>query len=83
MLRTYKAIIKSDNRLKWFEEQPEITVKDKELFVYVTILEQDAPRPIKSNKARNTLVEFFRNSPLYDSGIDLEREKDLPLKEKI
>ena len=26
---------------------------------------------------QNSLVEFFENSPLYDSGIDLERGKDL------
>ena len=26
---------------------------------------------------KNNLVEFFENSPLYNSGIDLERDKDL------
>ena len=25
---------------------------------------------------QNSLVEFFENSPLYNSGIDLERDKD-------
>jgi len=25
---------------------------------------------------QNSLVEFFENSPLYDSGINLERDKD-------
>ena len=29
------------------------------------------------NEPRNSLVEFFENSPLYDSGIELERNKDL------
>ena len=25
-----------------------------------------------------SLIEFFRNSPLYDSGIDLERTREFP-----
>jgi len=28
------------------------------------------------NEPQNSLVEFFENSPLYDSGINLERDKD-------
>ena len=28
------------------------------------------------NEPQNSLVEFFENSPLYNSGIDLERDKD-------
>ena len=29
------------------------------------------------NDDKNTLVEFFENSPLYNSGINLERDRDL------
>jgi len=29
------------------------------------------------NEPRNSLLEFFENSPLYDSGIELERNRDL------
>jgi len=28
------------------------------------------------NKPQNSLIEFFENSPLYNSGIELERDKD-------
>jgi hypothetical protein len=32
---------------------------------------------------KNNLVEFFENSPLYNSGIDLERDKDLGREVKL
>jgi hypothetical protein len=32
---------------------------------------------------KSTLVEFFENSPLYDSGIDLERDKDFGREVKL
>ena len=35
------------------------------------------------NDPQNSLVEFFENSPLYNSGIDLERDKDLGREVKL
>jgi hypothetical protein len=35
------------------------------------------------NKPRNNLVEFFENSPLYNSGIEVERDKDFGREVKI
>jgi len=32
---------------------------------------------------KNNLVEFFENSPLYNSGINLERDKDLGREVKL
>ena len=32
---------------------------------------------------RNNLIEFFENSPLYNSGINLERDKDLGREVKL
>jgi hypothetical protein len=72
MLRTYKAIINND-RLKWLEEKPRNLERTKKFFAHVTILDEELPENKKKN---GTLVEFFQKSPLYDSGIDLERDKD-------
>jgi len=30
----------------------------------------------QKNEEKNNLVEFFENSPLYNSGINLERDRD-------
>jgi hypothetical protein len=35
------------------------------------------------NEPQNSLVEFFENSPLYDSGINLERDKDFGREVKL
>ena len=35
------------------------------------------------NEPQNSLVEFFENSPLYDSGINLERDKDFDREVKL
>ena len=35
------------------------------------------------NEPQNSLVEFFENSPLYNSGIDLERDKDFGREVKL
>jgi hypothetical protein len=35
------------------------------------------------NEPQNSLVEFFENSPLYDSGIHLERDKDFGREVKL
>jgi hypothetical protein len=35
------------------------------------------------NEPQNNLVEFFENSPLYNSGIDLKRDKDFGREVKI
>ena len=72
MLRTYKAIINND-RLKWLEERPRNLNGAKNFFVHVTILDKELP---ENKRKKNTLVEFFQKSPLYDSGIELERDKD-------
>jgi hypothetical protein len=70
MLRTYKALINND-RLKWLEEKPDNLTHKNNVFAYVTILDNDIEEQ-KENK--NSLTEFFQNSPLYNSGIDLERK---------
>ena len=57
-------------------------VQDKYLGVLFKILktfeipdEPDGSLEIES-KPRENLVEFFENSPLYNSGIELERDRD-------
>jgi hypothetical protein len=72
MLRTYKAIINND-RLQWLEEKPRSLTAAKKLLVHVTILDRKLP---EKKKKECSLVEFFKNSPLYASGIELERGKD-------
>ena len=72
MLRTYKAIINND-KLQWLEERPRNLNSTKKVLVHVTILDRKLS---EKKKKKCTLVEFFKDSPLYASGIDLEREKD-------
>ncbi len=72
MLRTYKALL-NGNRLKWVDEKPDDLSIDKNAPVFVTILDKEIPEDI--NK-KETLAEFFRNSPLYNAQIDLERDQD-------
>lgn len=74
MLRTYKAIL-NDDKLKWLEEKPDRSTIDKDAFVIVTILDREIPEEIDKTNT-NTLVEFFKNSPLHGSQIDLERDED-------
>lgn len=69
MQKTYEAYLHND-RLKWLKEKPPHHFKSKDIHVHVTIL--DTP-PMEETEKKNTLVEFFRESPLFDSGIDLER----------
>lgn len=71
MLKTYKAVINKD-RLQWLEERPHNLSSAKKVLVHVTILE----RKLTEKKKKESLVEFFKNSPIYASGSDLEREKD-------
>jgi hypothetical protein len=76
MLRTYKAILKDDN-LKWVDEKPDNLSMINKSLVYVTILDEDIPGEIPDReKNTNTLVDFFKNSPLYGSQLDLERDND-------
>jgi hypothetical protein len=70
MLRTYKALINND-RVKWLEEKPDNLTGKNNVFATVTILDKEIEEQ-KENK--NSLIEFFQNSPLYNSGIDLERK---------
>jgi hypothetical protein len=72
MLRTYKAIIKND-RLQWLEEKPCNVSRAKSQLVHVTVLDR---KFLGNKKKSGTLVEFFQKSPLYGSGIDLDRAKD-------
>ncbi|MFW5751961.1 MAG: hypothetical protein ACOCW8_01340 [bacterium] len=71
MLKTYKAQIKKDS-IQWVDDKPEELNKEDTLFAYVTIIQSDK----KNNQSPKSLVDFFRNSPLFDSGIDLGRDKD-------
>jgi len=71
MLKTYKAQIKK-NSIKWLDDKPEESQKNDSFIVYVTILKNEE----KKNSTKDSLINFFRNSPLYDLDIDLERDKD-------
>jgi len=71
MLKTYKAQI-NKNSIQWIDEKPEELQKNNSIIAYVTILEDEK----KQNASKGSLVEFFRNSPFFDSGIDLTRDKD-------
>jgi hypothetical protein len=60
------------------------------LFKIVKALEtkdqwEDFVKKVEKQKKedKNNLVEFFENSPLYNSGIDLERDKDLGREVKL
>jgi len=76
MLRTYKAVLK-DDKLKWVDEKPGNLPGINKSLVYVTILDEDAPgEKADREKNTNTLVDFFKNSPLYGSQLDLERDND-------
>lgn len=52
-----------------------LTKNGKPVAVIVSIEEWE-----RRTKPKKSLVEFFRNSPLYDSGIDLERRDHEPRK---
>ena len=71
MLKTYKAEI-NKNSIKWIDDKPEESKKTDTFMAYVTIIKNEE----KDKTSSGTLVDFFRNSPLYDSGIELERDKD-------
>jgi len=71
MLKTYKAQIHK-NSIKWIDDKPEELTKNNSIIAYVTILNNET----KQNKSKDSLVNFFRNSPLSDSEIDLERDMD-------
>lgn len=43
---------------------------------YAASLLEKAAQPIKPTEPRQTLSEFFMQSPLAGSGINLERDKD-------
>jgi len=71
MLKTYKAKI-SRNKIKWIDDRPEEFEKNDTLNAYVTIINNSD----KKTASLHSLVDFFRNSPLCDSGIEIERDKD-------
>lgn len=48
-----------------------ITLRGKKTAVLISIDEY-----LRLNRSPGTLSEFFRQSPLMDSGIDLERDKE-------
>jgi len=72
MLKTYKAIINND-RLHWLEEKPNFLKHTQKKLVYVTVLDNNPPDIKKNN---DTLVDFFMQSPLYASDINLDRDQD-------
>jgi hypothetical protein len=43
---------------------------------YAAILLEQAAQPVEHPKPKQTLSEFFMESPLAGSGINLERDKD-------
>jgi hypothetical protein len=43
---------------------------------YAAILLEQAAQPAEHPKPKQTLAEFFMESPLAGSGINLERDKD-------
>jgi len=43
---------------------------------YAAALLEEAAQPSKEEPGKQTLSEFFMNSPLAGSGINLERDKD-------
>lgn len=61
MLKTYKAQIEK-NSIKWIDDKPEELQKSDSFIAYVTIIEDEK----KKNTSGGSLVDFFRNSPLYD-----------------
>ncbi|MCU0288900.1 MAG: hypothetical protein MUF15_21210, partial [Acidobacteria bacterium] len=63
----------NNDRLKWLEEKPGNLTSSKRILVHVTILDRKSP---EKRKKKGSLVEFFKDSPLYASGIDLEKDKD-------
>ncbi|MCP4147293.1 MAG: hypothetical protein GY757_06035 [bacterium] len=71
MSKTYKAIINNES-LKWLEVKPVILAKKEKVLVHV-LIPDDEDMQIKN---RETFVEFLQNSPLCNSGLDLEREND-------
>ena len=71
MLKTYKAKI-NKNSIKWIDDKPEEAQKSDSFVAYVTILKDDK----KQDSKKESLVDFFKNSPLYDLELDLERDKD-------
>lgn len=73
MLRTYKALL-HDDKLKWMDDVPVDLRKEEDALVYVTILDEHDHEEAAQN---GSLVDFFLNSPLYGSQIDLAREIDL------
>jgi hypothetical protein len=74
MLRTYEAVLHKD-RLEWVDEKPSVLQESKDIHVHVTILEEKAGIEEKM-KPKGTLVDFFRDSPLFDLDIHLERDSD-------
>ena len=50
-----------------------VTKRGKETVVVLSVEEYK-----KLTKPKTNLVDFFKNSPLHDIEIDLERDKDLP-----
>lgn len=71
MLKTYKAKI-NKNSIKWIEDKPEELTKSDSFIAYVTIINNEE----KKKTGSPSLVDFFRTSPLCDSDIKLERDKD-------
>lgn len=71
MLKTYKAQI-NKNSIQWIDEKPEELQKNDSFIAYVTILKDEK----KQKTSNDSLVNFFKKSPLHEIELDLERDKD-------
>jgi prevent-host-death family protein len=79
-LQTAKAQFSELFRRARTEGPQHVTRAGKEEVVIVSKEEFDKMSGLKQ---KETLWEFFRNSPLRDSGIDLERRRDYPRKVEL
>jgi prevent-host-death family protein len=79
-LQTAKAQFSEVFRRARTEGPQHVTKQGKE---EVVILSKEDFDRLNQSKNRESLWDFFRNSPLAGSGIDLERRKDYPRKVEL
>lgn len=80
-LQTAKAQFSEVFRRARTEGPQHVTKQGKEEVVILSKEEFD--QLTRPKEKRESLWEFFRNSPLVGSGIDLERRKDYPRKVEL
>lgn len=74
-LQTAKARFSEVFRRAHSEGPQYVTKAGKEAVVIVPA--EQFQELLSSNRQPKTLVEFFRNSPLYGARLDLKRDKDI------